>query len=121
MNTTDNLKKVIVGAVLSGGIALAGLTAGVAQASTQPIDPSINTSDFNIPIVECTQCQQTLPGRPTVHPNGGNKGDTSDDTLSGRPTVHPNGGNKGDTGGTLPGRPEVRPNGGNKYDNGDKP
>ena len=101
MNTTDNLKKLIVGAVLSGGIVLAGLTAGVAQASTQPIDPSINTSDFNVPVVECTQCQQTLPGRPTVHPNGGNKGDT--------------------TGGTLPGRPEVRPNGANKYDNGDKP
>jgi hypothetical protein len=100
MNTAYNLKKVIVGALLSGGIALAGLTAGTAQASTQPIDPSIHTSDFNVPLVECTQCQQTLPGRPEVHPNGGNKGDN---------------------GGTLPGRPEVHPNGGNKFDSDDKP
>jgi hypothetical protein len=120
MNTTHNLKKVIVGALLSGGIALAGLTAGTAQASTQPIDPAIHTSDFNVPLVECTQCQQTLPGRPEAHPNGGNKGGNTD-TLPGRPQVHPNGGNKGDTGGSLPGRPEVRPSGGNKYDNGDKP
>jgi hypothetical protein len=119
MNTTYNLKKVIVGALLSGGIALAGLTAGTAQASTQPIDPSIHTSDFNFPLVECTQCQQTLPGRPEVHPNGGNKvGGNDDDTLSGRPGVHPNGGNKGDT---TSGRLVVRPNGANKYDNGDKP
>jgi hypothetical protein len=101
MITTDHVKKMIVGSVLSGCIALAGLTAGTAQASTQPIDPSINTSDFNVPIVECTQCQQTLPGRPTVQPNGGNKGD--------------------DTGDPLPGRPSIRHNGANKYDNGDKP
>jgi hypothetical protein len=97
MNTTHHLKKVIVGALLSGGIALAGLTAASAQASTQPIDPSIHTSDFNVPVVECTQCQQTLPGRPQVHPNGGNKGGNQDDSLSGRPAVRPNGGNKYDT------------------------
>jgi hypothetical protein len=120
MNTTISLKKVIVGALLSGGIALAGLTAGTAQASTQPLDPSIHTSDFNVPLVECTQCQQTLPGRPEVHPNGGNKGGNSD-TLSGRPEVHPNWGNKGGNSDDLAGRPGVRHNGGNKYDNGDKP
>ncbi|MBE1547144.1 hypothetical protein GGC64_001152 [Mycobacterium sp. OAS707] len=101
MNVTNNLQKAIVGALLFGGIALAGLTSGIAQASTQPIDPSINSSDFNIPLVECTQCQQTLPGRPEVHPNGGNKG--------------------GSQGSGLPGRPEVRPNGANKYDSDHKP
>ena len=95
------LKKAIVGALLSGGIALGGLTAGTAQASTQPIDPSIDSSDFNVPLVECTQCQQTLPGRPEVHPNGGNKAGNQDGGLSGRP--------------------EVRRNGANKYDTNDKP
>jgi hypothetical protein len=113
MNSTHSLRKVIVGALLSGGIAVAGLTAGTAQASPKPIDPSINTSDFNVPVVECTQCHQTLPGRPTVHPNGGNKPGT-DDTLSGRPQVRPNGGNKGGTDG-------FRPTGGNKYNNDDNP
>jgi hypothetical protein len=88
---TNNLKKVIVGALLSGGIALAGLTAGTAHASNTPVDPSINT----VPTSECTSCG-TLPGRPTVHPNGGNKGGTQDSTLPGRPTTHPNGGNQGD-------------------------
>jgi hypothetical protein len=117
MNATHHLRKVIVGALMSGAIALAGLTAATAQASPQPIDPSINTSDFNIPLVECKQCQQTLPGRPEVHPNGGNKGGNNNDTLTGRPQVHPNGGNKG---GTPPSEPAGRPTGGNKYNN-DKP
>ena len=101
MNVTSNLQKAIVGVLISGGIVLAGLAAGTAQASTQPIDPSINSSDFNVPLVECTQCQQTLPGRPEVHPNGGNKGGTQ--------------------GPSLPGRPEVRPNGANKYGSDHKP
>lgn len=89
-----HLKKTIAGALLSGGIALVGLSAGIAQASTQPIDPSIRTSDFNVPLVECTRCQQTLPGRPEVHPNGGNKGGSQGSGLSGRPEVRPNGANK---------------------------
>jgi hypothetical protein len=91
------MRKVIVGAMLSRGIALAGVTAGIAHASTQPTDASIHTPDFNVPLVGCTHGQQNLPGRPEVHPSGANKDDT------------------------LPGRPEVRPNGANKYDTGDKP
>jgi hypothetical protein len=70
MNTTQNLKKMFVGALLSGGVALAalGLTAGTASAA--PADPgvTIDNSDFAGPVVECNQCGRTLPGDGSVKP-----------------------------------------------------
>jgi hypothetical protein len=73
MNTTYNLKKMIVGALLSGGVALAalGMTAGTASAA--PADPgvTIDHSDFGGPIVECNQCGRTLPGDGSVRVNPG--------------------------------------------------
>jgi hypothetical protein len=73
MNTTHNLKKMIVGALLSGGVALAGfgLTAGTAGAA--PADPgvTIDHSDFAGPVVECNQCGRELPGDGSVRVNPG--------------------------------------------------
>jgi hypothetical protein len=71
MNTTHNLKKIIVGALLSGGVALAGLgmTAGTAAASPQSPDPSIDHSDFGIDIVQCNQCQRQLPNTGGINVN----------------------------------------------------
>lgn len=73
MNTTHNLKKMIVGALLSGGVTLAalGLTAGTAGAAPQNPGPSIDHSDFAGPLVECNQCQRTLPGDGSVKVNPG--------------------------------------------------
>lgn len=73
MNTTHNLKKIIVGALMSGGVALAalGLTAGTAAAAPQNPGPSIDHSDFAGPLVECNQCQRTLPGDGSVRVNPG--------------------------------------------------
>jgi hypothetical protein len=75
MNTTHNLKKMIVGALLSGGVALAGfgLTAGTAGAA--PADPgvTIEHSDFAGPVVECNQCGRELPGDGSVRVNPGAK------------------------------------------------
>ena len=75
MNTTHNLKKMFVGALLSGGVALAalGLTAGTASAA--PGDPgvTIDNSDFAGPVVECNQCGRTLPGDGSVRVNPGAK------------------------------------------------
>ncbi|HZN83455.1 MAG TPA: hypothetical protein VFC01_27790 [Mycobacterium sp.] len=75
MNTTHNLKKVIVGALLSGGVALAGLglTTGTAQAAPQGPGPTIDHSDFGVPVVECIQCGRNLPGKldiPSINPAG---------------------------------------------------
>jgi hypothetical protein len=75
MNTRHNLKKVIVGALLSGGVALAGLglTAGTAQAAPQYPGPTIDHSDFGVDVVECNQCGRSLPGKldtPSVNPAG---------------------------------------------------
>ena len=73
MNTTHNLKKMMVGALLSGGLTLAalGLTAGTAGAAPQNPGPSIDHSDFAGPLVECIQCQRTLPGDGSVRVNPG--------------------------------------------------
>ena len=73
MNTTHNLKKMIVGALLSGGVALAGLglTAGTAQAAPDRPGPTIDHSDFGVPVVECIRCGSGLPGRldiPSINP-----------------------------------------------------
>jgi hypothetical protein len=76
MNTIHNLKKMIVGALLSGGVALAalGLTAGTASAGPAPgPSPTIDQSDFAGPVVECIQCQRTLPGDGSVRVNPGAK------------------------------------------------
>jgi hypothetical protein len=73
MSTTHNMKKMIAGALLSGGFALAalGLTAGTASAA--PGDPgvTIDHSDFAGPVVECNQCGRTLPGDGSVRVNPG--------------------------------------------------
>jgi hypothetical protein len=73
MNTNQPLKKMIVGALLSGGVALAGLglTAGTAGAAPANPGPTIDYSDFGIPVVECIQCQRTLPGDGSVRVNPG--------------------------------------------------
>lgn len=73
MNTSHNLKKMTVGAVLSGSVALAGLgmTAGTASAAPQNPGPTIDHSDFAGPVVECIQCQRTLPGDGPVRVNPG--------------------------------------------------
>lgn len=75
MNTTSNLKKVIVGALTSGGLALAalGLTAGTAGAAPSNPGPRIDNSDFGIPIVECIQCQRTVAGDGSERINPGTK------------------------------------------------
>src|SRR3981189_2000521 len=63
MNTIQPLKKMVVGALLSGGVALAGLglTAGTAGAAPANPGPTIDPSDFGTPVVECIQCQRTFP------------------------------------------------------------
>ena len=64
MNTTHNFKRMIVGALLSGGVALAGfgLTTGVAQASPGGPGVTIDHSDFGVDVVECNRCGLNLPG-----------------------------------------------------------
>ena len=73
MNTNQPLKKMIVGALLSGGVALAGfgLTAGTASAAPSNPGPTIDHSDYAGPIVECNQCQRTLPSDGSVRINPG--------------------------------------------------
>jgi hypothetical protein len=75
MNTTNNLKKMAVGALLSGGVALAalGMTAGTASAA--PADPgvTIDHSDWGGTVVECNQCGRELPGDGSVRVNPGAK------------------------------------------------
>jgi hypothetical protein len=75
MNTTRNLKKMTVGALLSGGVALAalGLSAGTASAAPGNPGPTIDHSDFAGPLVECNQCNRTLPGDGSVNVNPGAK------------------------------------------------
>jgi hypothetical protein len=73
MNTTHNLKKMVVGALLSGGVALAGLglTAGIAQAAPDRPGPTIDHSDYAGPLVECAQCGPHVRGGldiPSVNP-----------------------------------------------------
>jgi hypothetical protein len=76
MSTIHNLKKMIVGGLLSGGIALAalGLTAGTASAAPGNPNPTIDHSDYAGPIVECNQCGRTLPGDGSVKNNPVNPG-----------------------------------------------
>ncbi|HJT93961.1 MAG TPA: hypothetical protein VJ777_18860 [Mycobacterium sp.] len=76
MNTIHHLKKLTVGALLSGGVALAalGLTAGTASAAPQNPNPSIDHSDYAGPVVECNQCGRTLPGDGSVTVNPVNPG-----------------------------------------------
>jgi hypothetical protein len=76
MNTTHNLKKMIVGSLLSSGVALAalGLTAGTASAAPANPGPTIDHSDYAGPIVECNQCGRTLPGDGSVRVNPANPG-----------------------------------------------
>jgi hypothetical protein len=73
MSTTHNMKKMIVGSLLSGGLALAGLglTAGTAGAAPQYPGPTIDHSDYAGPVVECVQCQRTVPGDGSVRVNPG--------------------------------------------------
>ncbi|MDX1886047.1 hypothetical protein [Mycolicibacterium sp. 120270] len=68
MSTTHNLKKIIVGGLLSGGVTLAalGLTSGTAAAAPGNPNPSIDHSDFAGPVVECNQCGRTAPGDGSV-------------------------------------------------------
>jgi hypothetical protein len=71
MNTNQTLKKTIVGALLSGGVALAGLGLTAGTASAAPSDPgvTIDHSDFGVPIVECKRCGLKLPGDGSVKIN----------------------------------------------------
>jgi len=76
MNTTHYFRKMVVGALLSDGVAPAGfgLTAGTAQAADRP-GPTIDHSDVGVPVVECVRCGgHSLPGgldiNPGVNPAG---------------------------------------------------
>ena len=73
MNTNQPLKKMIVGALLSGGVALAGLglTAGTASAAPDNPGPTIDYPDWGGTVVECKQCGRTLPGDGSVKVNPG--------------------------------------------------
>lgn len=75
MNTIQPLKKMIVGALLSGGVALAGLgmTAGIAQAAPDKPGPTIDYSDSAGPLVQCNQCRRIQPGGVDVSLPGGFK------------------------------------------------
>jgi hypothetical protein len=75
MSTIHNLKKLTVGALLSGGVALAALGVTAGTASAAPGDPgvTIDHSDFAGPVVECNQCGRTLPGDGSVRVNPGAK------------------------------------------------
>ena len=75
MNTKQPLKKMIVGALLSGGVALAGLglTAGTAHAAPDNPGPTIDYPDWGGTVVECKQCGRTLPGDGSVRVNPGAK------------------------------------------------
>jgi hypothetical protein len=75
MNTNHPFKKMIVGALLSGGVALAGLgmTVGTAQAAPDKPGPTIDYSDSAGPLVQCNQCRRTLPGGFDVSLPGGFK------------------------------------------------
>jgi hypothetical protein len=75
MNTNHPFKKMIVGALLSGGVALAGLgmTVGTAQAAPDKPGPTIDYSDSAGPLVQCNQCRRTLPGGVDVSLPGGFK------------------------------------------------
>lgn len=73
MSTNQPLKRMIVGALLSGGVALAGLgmTAGVAQAAPDKPGPTIDHPDWGGTIVQCNRCgQQSLPGINVSLPGG---------------------------------------------------
>ncbi len=76
MITIHNLKKTIVGALFSGGVALStlGLTAGTASAAPQNPGPTIDHSDYAGPLVECNQCGLTRPGDGSVKVNPVNPG-----------------------------------------------
>jgi hypothetical protein len=73
MNTNQTLKRMIVGALLSGGVALAGLgmSVGTAQAAPDKPGPTIDYSDSAGPLVQCNRCgQQSLPGINVSLPGG---------------------------------------------------
>jgi hypothetical protein len=76
MSTIHNLKKLTVGALMSGGLALAalGMTAGTASAAPADPNPSIDHSDYAGPVVECNQCGRTAPGDGSVKINPVNPG-----------------------------------------------
>ncbi|GFG55428.1 hypothetical protein CQY20_05650 [Mycolicibacterium agri] len=75
MNTTHSVKKVIVGALTSGGLALAalGFTTGVASASPSNPQPNIDVSDWGVPVVECIQCNKSVLGGASEKVNPGIK------------------------------------------------
>jgi hypothetical protein len=60
-------------ALLSGGLALAGLgtTAGIAQAAPDKPGPTIDYPDWGGTVVECNQCHRVLPGGVDVSLPGG--------------------------------------------------
>jgi hypothetical protein len=75
MNANQPCKKMIVGVLLSGGVALAGLgmSVGTAQAAPDKPGPTIDHSDWGGPVVECNRCGQHLPGGFDVSLPGGFK------------------------------------------------
>ncbi|MGE0215209.1 hypothetical protein [Mycolicibacterium sp.] len=74
MSTTQNIRKIIIGGLLSGGVALAALTAGTAGAAPANPNPSIDHSDYAGPVVECNQCgRSAVPGDGSVRINPGAK------------------------------------------------
>src|SRR3979409_1993354 len=73
MNTIQPLKKMVVGALLSGGVALAGLglTAGTAGAAPANPGPTIDRSVFASPGAKAIRGQRPLPGDGSLRVNPG--------------------------------------------------
>jgi hypothetical protein len=72
MNTTHHLKKIVLGTLLSGAVATAGLglTAGTAAAQPQGPGVGVDYSDVG-PLVTCNACQVAKPGDGSVRVNPG--------------------------------------------------
>ena len=67
MNATHNLKKIVIGALLSGGVAAAGLGLSTGTAIAQPQGPGVGVDYSDVgPLVTCNACQVLKPGDGSV-------------------------------------------------------
>lgn len=72
MNTTHNLKKIVIGTLLTGGLAAAGLGLGTGTAAAQPQGPGVGVDYSDVgPLVTCNACQVAKPGDGSVRVNPG--------------------------------------------------
>lgn len=62
--------RALVAALLTGGVALGALgVAGTAGAEPSNPGPTIDYSDWGVPVVECIQCRTTLPSNAPIWVN----------------------------------------------------